>query len=121
LIFDGIHDNPKQSMSCIARNNRISKATKATKLPLEAMLPWLPLPRSENTGKFPWKKSVTWALALVEVHEYEKPFRKGSYGELSQRLGKAVRVLGKPERVLGKPQRVPVKSEEKRDNSCICT
>jgi len=43
LIFDGIHDNPKQSMSCIARNNRISKATKATKLPLEAMLPWLPL------------------------------------------------------------------------------
>ena len=100
-------------MSCIARNNRISKTPK---LPLEAVLP-----RSENTGKFPWKKSVTWALALVEVHEYEKPFRKGSYGELSQRLGKAARVLGKPERVLGKPQRVPVKAEEKRDNSCICT
>ncbi|OUU29338.1 MAG: hypothetical protein CBB97_02635 [Candidatus Endolissoclinum sp. TMED37] len=64
---------------------------------------------------------MRWSDNLEEVLEYEKPFRKGSYGELSQRLGKPVRVLGKPERVLGKPLRVPVKVEEKEDNSCICT
>ena len=88
-------------MSSTAQNNRIS--------------------RSETTGKFPWKKSVRWSDTLEEVRYYEKPFRKGSYGELSQRLGKPVRVLGKPERVLGKPVRVPVKVEEKQDNSCIYT
>lgn len=74
-------------MSSTAQNNRIS--------------------RSETTGEFPWKKSVRWSDKLVEVRYYEKPFRKGSYGELSQRLGK--------------PVRVPVKAEEKQDNSCICT
>lgn len=82
-------------MSSTAQNNRIS--------------------RSETTGEFPWKKSVRFSEDLVEVRYYEKPFRKGSYGELSQRLGKPVRVLGKP-------VRVPVKvEEEKQDNSCICT
>ena len=60
------------------------------------------------------KKSVRWSDNLVEVRYYEKPFRKGSYGELSERLGKPVRVLGKPERVLGKPVRVPVKVEKTR-------
>ena len=100
-------------MSSIAQKNRISKATK---FPVEAVLS-----RSENKGEFPWKKTVRWSEDLVEVREYEKPFRKGSYGELSQRLGKPVRVLGKPVRVLGKPVRVPVKVEEKRDSNCICT
>ncbi len=108
-------------MTSTAQNNRISKATK---LPVEAVLP-----RSETTGEFPWKKSVRWSNNLEEVRYYEKPFRKGSYGELSQRLGKPVRVLGKPvrvlgkpERVLGKPVRVPVKVEEdKQGNTCICT
>jgi hypothetical protein len=106
LIFDVYSSYIKQSMSSIAQKNRISKATK---LPVEAVLP-----RSENKGEFPWKKSVRWSEDLVEVREYEKPFRKGSYGELSQRLGKPVRVLGKP-------VRVPVKVEEKRDSNCICT
>ena len=87
-------------MSSTAQNNHISKAT----------------------GEFPWKKSVRWSDNLEEVHEYEKPFRKGSYGELSQRLGKPVRVLGKPVRVPGKPVRVPVKVEEdKQGNNSICT
>ena len=93
-------------MSSTAQNNRISKATL---LPLEAVLP-----RSEKTGEFPWKKTVRWSEDLEEVREYEKPFRKGSYGELSHRLGKPVRVLGKPERVL-------VKMENNRCNNCICT
>ena len=80
-------------MSSIAQNNR----------------------RSETTREFPWKKSVRWSDNLEEVRYYEKPFRKGSYGELSQRLGKPVRVLGKP-------VRVPVKVEEdKEGNNCICT
>jgi hypothetical protein len=68
----------------------------------------------ENTVEFPMKKSVRWATKLVEVREYEKPFRKGSYGELSQRLGK-------PERIIGKPMRVPVKLEDKQYINCICT
>ncbi len=67
----------KQSMSSTAQNNRIS--------------------RSETTGEFPWKKSVRWSDTLEEVRYYEKPFRKGSYGELSQRLGKPVRVPVKVE------------------------
>ena len=108
MIFDVYSSYTKQSMSSIAQNNRISNA-------MEAMLS-----RSETTGEFPWKKTVRWSDNLVEVHEYEKPFRKGSYGELSQRLGKPVRVLGKPQRVLGKPVRVPVKVEEKKDGNCIC-
>jgi hypothetical protein len=93
-------------MSSTAQNNCISKATK---LRVEAVLP-----RSEISGEFPWKKSVRWSDNLEEVREYEKPFRKGSYGELSQRLGKPVRVLGKP-------VRVPVKVEDKEDSNCICT
>ncbi len=88
-------------MSNIAQNNRISN--------------------SEKTGKFPWKKTVRWSTNLVQIHEYEKPFRKGSYGELSEKLGKPVRVLGKPERVLGKAIRVPVKMNNDIVNSCICT
>lgn len=100
MIFDVYSSYTKQSMSSIAQNNRISS--------------------SEKTGEFPWKKTVRWSEDLVEVREYEKPFRKGSYGELSQRLGKPVRVLGKPERVLGKPVRVPVKVADNKV-SCICT
>lgn len=84
-------------MSSIAQKNRISKATL---LPVEAVLR-----RSENKGEFPWKKTVRWSEDLEEVREYEKPFRKGSYGELSQRLGK--------------PVRVPVKVADK-NVSCIC-
>jgi len=56
--------------------------------------------REKVTGVFPWKKSVSWADDLAEVIEFEKPYRKGSYGELSARLGKARRVLNKPERVV---------------------
>tara|TARA_B100001175_G_scaffold216964_1_gene184494 strand:- start:2450 stop:2689 length:240 start_codon:yes stop_codon:yes gene_type:complete len=67
---------------------------------------------SETTGDFPWKKSVRWSTKLVEVREFEKPFRKGSYGELSQRIGKPVRVLGKP-------QRIPVTSN--KECNCICS
>ena len=67
---------------------------------------------SELSGNFPWKKSVRWATDLVEVREYEKPFRKGSYGELSHRLGK-------PLRVLGKPQRVPI--TDTQEGNCICS
>ena len=107
MIFDVYSSYTKQSMSSTAQNNRIS--------------------RSETTGEFPWKKSVRWSNNLEEVHEYEKPFRKGSYGELSQRLGKPVRVLGKPERVLGKPERVlgkplrvPIKVLDKQGNNCTC-
>tara|TARA_Y100000590_G_C15242774_1_gene834450 strand:- start:119 stop:364 length:246 start_codon:yes stop_codon:yes gene_type:complete len=59
-----------------------------------------------TTGaKFPWKKTVTWADQLETVQEFEKAFRKGSYGELSAKIGKPRRVLGKPRRVLGKPLR----------------
>ncbi len=82
-------------MTSTAQNNRIS--------------------RSETTGEFPWKKSVRWSDNLEEFRYYEKPFRKGSYGELSQRLGKPVRVLGKPVRVLVKVE------EDKQGNTCICT
>ena len=46
------------------------------------------------------KKSVRWADVLEEVYEFEKPYKKGSNGELSARLGKPRRVLGKPSRVL---------------------
>ena len=52
------------------------------------------------------KKSVRWADVLEEVYEFEKPYKKGSNGELSARLGKARRVLRKP--LLGKPSRVLV-------------
>ena len=45
------------------------------------------------------KKSVRWADVLEEVYEFEKPYMKGSNGELSARLGKPRRVLGKPIRV----------------------
>lgn len=67
---------------------------------------------SDTNGNFPWKKSVHWSTTLVEVREFEKPFRKGSYGELSQRIGKPVRVLGKP-------QRIPVTSN--KECNCICS
>ena len=61
---------------------------------------------SENTRELPRKKTVRWAENLVEIREYEKPYKKGSYGELSKRIGKAVRVR--------------VKNIEEPDSNCIC-
>ena len=42
---------------------------------------------SELSGNFPWKKSVRWAADLVEVREYEKPFRKAHMESFLTALG----------------------------------
>tara|TARA_Y100001980_G_C14425866_1_gene215622 strand:+ start:436 stop:708 length:273 start_codon:yes stop_codon:yes gene_type:complete len=66
-------------------------------------------------AKFPWKKSVTWADQLENVVEFELPFRKGSYGELSAKIGKPQRVIipkgsySELSAKIGKPQRIIIK------------
>lgn len=52
----------------------------------------------EMNVKIP-RKSVRWATVLEEILEYEKPYKRGSNGELSARIGKPRRVLGKPIRI----------------------
>ena len=38
------------------------------------------------------KKTVSWAKELEEVYEFEKPYKRGSYRTLLDRIGKARRI-----------------------------